>query len=75
MAVDATFISPWRFSLEGDRTAEFKVDQRLFAFCGEDGAKAVTILNISYSLGLTRVLISGDKSIRQGYIPKRRRAS
>ena len=65
MAVDATFISPWRFSLEGDRTAEFKVDQRLFAFCGEDGAKAVTILNISYSLGLTRVLISGDRLTNQ----------
>ncbi len=59
--VAATFISPWRFSLEGDRTGEFKLGQRLFAFCGEDGAKAVTILSINYTGGVTVVVTSGDR--------------
>lgn len=63
--VAATFISPWRFSLEGDRTGEFKLGQRLFAFCGEDGAKAVSILNMNFTGSITVMLISGDRLTNQ----------
>jgi hypothetical protein len=58
--VDATFISPWRFSLEGDRTAEFRLGQRLFAFCGEDGAKAVYISAVTYTGSITVIVTSRD---------------
>ena len=63
--VDATFISPWRLSVEGDRTSEFKIGQRLFAFCGEDGAKAVSILNMNFTGSVTVMLISGDRLTNQ----------
>ena len=63
--VDATFISPWRLSVEGDRTGEFRVSQRLFAFCGEDGAKAVSILNMDFTGSITVMLISGDRLTNQ----------
>lgn len=59
--VVATFISPTRFSLEGDRTSEFQFGQRLFAFCDDDGAKAVIIVSIRYSGGLTTLVVSGDR--------------
>jgi len=63
--VDAVFISPWRLSVEGDRTGEFRVGQRLFAFCGEDGAKAVEIVNINYTGSVTIFLVSGDRLTNQ----------
>ncbi len=63
--VDATFISPWRLSVEGDRTGEFRVSQRLFAFCGEDGAKAVTIVSMNYTGDVTVMIISGDRLTNQ----------
>lgn len=58
--VTATFISPWRFSLEGDRTAEFRLGQRLFAFCGDDGAKSVYISAVTYAGGITTIITSRD---------------
>lgn len=63
--VPATFISPWRLSVEGDRTGEFRLGQRLFAFCGEDGAKAVTIAGLSYTGSVTIFLVSGDRLTNQ----------
>lgn len=58
--VAATFISSTKFSLDGDRTAEFRVGQRLFALCDDDGAKAVIIVSIGYAGGITTVIVSGD---------------
>jgi len=63
--VDATFLSPWRFSVEGDRTAEFRLGQRLFAFCGEDGAKAVTIVGLNYTGAVTIFIVGGDRLTNQ----------
>ncbi len=63
--LDATFISPSRLSVEGDRTGEFRIGQRLFAFCGEDGAKAVTIVNIYFAGGITIMVVGGDPLTNQ----------
>jgi len=65
LGVDATFISPWRLSVEGDRTNEFRLGQRLFAFCGEDGAKAVTLIGLSYNGSVTTMLVDGDRLTNQ----------
>jgi hypothetical protein len=59
--VTATYLSVAKFSLEGDRTAEFRLGQRLFAFCGEHGAKSVQITAITFNGSNTIVVVSGDK--------------